>query len=385
MATNRQVRLPTLIILASALAVVVFIAWASIAKLDQITRAPGRVIPSGRTQVVQSEHGGSIAEILVREGDTVRRGQVLVRLDSIALGAALEDSEATVASQRAKMARIQAELFSRPLAFPPEVGAYPEFVSSQRQLYLRRRQALESSIDALQAQLRLARQELELNRPLVESGDVSRSEMLRMERGVADLAGQIAIRRSEYLQELQAEYAATEEELAGSLQELTQRRAAFESAELVSPSDGIVVNLRVTTIGGVVAPGDEVLQVVPTGDELIVEARVPPQEIAFIRVGQEASIKFDAYDSAVYGSGLGRVTYVSADTLEEPTPQGPRPYYRVNLSADTSGLRPRRPDEQVSLQPGMTATVEILTGDTTVFRYLTKPILKTASEAFGER
>lgn len=138
-------------------------------------------------------------------------------------------------------------------------------------------------------------------------------------------------------------------------------------------------------MGGVLQPGDEVLQIVPTADELIVEAKVSPAEIAFIRAGQPASVKFDAYDSSIYGSGHGRVTYVSADTLTEQTPQAPQSYYRVHLNVDTSMLRPRHPGERIALQPGMTAIADIITGESTVFNYLTKPILKTSSEAMGER
>jgi adhesin transport system membrane fusion protein len=282
------------------------------------------------------------------------------------------------------MARIEAELFNRPLNFPAEVASHPQFVANQRQLYNRRREALRSSLASLESMVQLARQELAMNQPLLETGDVSRSEILRMQRAVADLQGQMSSRRNDYLQELQAEYAATEEELATLEQQLTQRRSALEGAELRSPVDGVVVNSKVTTVGGVIRPGDEVLQIVPSADRLIVEARLSPAEIAFVRVGQPASLKFDAYDSAIYGAGEGRVSYVSADTLSEQTPQGAQSYYIVHLNVDASMLRPR-PGELIALQPGMTATAEIVTGESTVFNYLMKPILKTASESLGER
>ena len=223
-----------------------------------------------------------------------------------------------------------------------------------------------------------------MNQPLLESGDVSRSEILRMQRGVADLEGQKAARRNEYLQQLQTEYAVTESELATLEQQQTQRQSALTGAELRSPVDGVVVNMKVSTVGGVIRPGDEVMQVVPSADRLILEAKLAPSEIAFIRVGQDASVKFDAYDSAIYGVGQGTVSYVSADTLSEQTPQGPQSYYTVHLDVDVSMLRPR-PDERIALQPGMTATAEIVTGQSTVFSYLVKPILKTGSESLGER
>lgn len=379
-----KIRQSTLIIAIVAVALIGFLAWSSWAEIDQITRAPGAVIPSGRTQVVQSEEGGTISEILVREGQRVRRGQLLVRLDEVRMRAAVDESQAQVAAQRSRMARIEAELFNRPLVFPREVASHPEFMANQRQLYQRRREALRSTIASLSSMQSLAQQELSMNLPLLQSGDVSRSEILRLQRTVADLQGQIAGRRNEYLRELQTDYAATEEQLATLEQQLTQRRSGLRGAELRSPADGVVVNIRVTTIGGVLRPGDEVLQVVPSADALIVEARVSPKEIAFVRTGQPASVKFDAYDSSIYGAGQGKVGYVSADTLTEQTPQGPLSYYRVHLTVDTSKLRPR-PGEKIALQPGMTATAEIVTGRSTVFNYLMKPILKTSSEALGER
>lgn len=380
-----KMRHSTLIVLLSALAVAAFVAWSLWAEVDQVTRASGQVIPSGRTQIIQSAEGGTIAEILVREGDVVKQGQLLVRLDEVRLRAQVDEGQATVAALRVRMARLEAELFDRPLSFPGDMTDFPGFVANQRQLYVRRRAALQADLASLSTSRTLMNQELQMNLPLVDSGDVSRSEILRMRRSVAEIDGQMAARRNEYLQQLQTEYTQTEGELAVASEQLTQRLSSLEGVELRAPTDGIVVNVRLTTIGGVLRPGDEMLQIVPTGDRLIVEAKVSPGEIAFIRNGQSASVKFDAYDSAIYGAALGRVAYVSADTLEEQTPQGPRPYYRVHLNVDASSLRPRRPGEAIAIQPGMTATAEIITGRSTVFGYLTKPILKTSSEALRER
>jgi adhesin transport system membrane fusion protein len=380
-----RLRQSTQIILVSAFAVVAFVVWSLWAEIDQVTRARGEVIPSGRTQVVQSADGGTIADILVQEGAQVKKGELLVRLDETRPRAAVEESQAQVAALKARMARIQAELFNRPLVFPAETNSHPEFVASQRELYFRRRQALGSQIRSLESMLRLTRQELDMNLPLVASGDVSRSEVLRMQRTTSDLEGQISNRRNEYLAELQTEYAKTEEELASAQEQLTQRSAILRSSELRAPTDGVIVAVKFNTVGGVLRPGDEVLQLVPTGDKLVVEARVSPSDIAFIRRGQNAGVKFDAYDSSIYGSAEGVVTHISADTLSEETKEGTRTYYRVLLSADPSKLRPRTKDEKIVLQPGMTSIAEIITGQTTVFKYLTKPILKTSSEALGER
>lgn len=326
-----------------------------------------------------------ISQINVREGQRVTKGDILVRLDEVQLRAAVEESEAAVAGQKARMARIEAELFDRPLAFPAGLEGHPEFVANQRQLYLRRRETLRDSLANLNATAALAQQELDMNRPLVETGDVSRSEILRMQRSIADIGGEISGLRNEYLQQLQSEYTEAEEELASSEKLLTQRRSALRSAVMRAPTSGVVVEVAINTVGGVLQPGDTVLNIVPAGEELVVEAKVSPADIAFIRAGQDASVKFDAYDSSIYGTGDGTVTYVSADTLTDQTPQGPQAYYRVRLSVDPSTLRPQSKGEIIALQPGMTATAEIITGQTTVFNYLMKPILKTKSEALEER
>ncbi|MEQ5788763.1 HlyD family efflux transporter periplasmic adaptor subunit [Erythrobacter sp. NFXS35] len=380
-----MIKQSNLIILVSALAVLGFLGWSMWAELDQITRAPGTVIPSGRVQIVQSPEGGVTSRMLVRAGDRVEEGQLLVVLDKVSQQAAVDESQAKVADLRTQMARIEAELFDRPLNFPAVLRQQQEFVANQAALYRQRRRALEDELENLRSMLGLVQRELEMNLPLVESGDVSESEVLRMQRTVADLQGQITNRRNTYLQELQTEYARIEGELATAEQSLAQRRQALEHTELYAPTDGVVVNVSYTTIGAVLQPGDEVLQIVPTRDDLIVEARIPPSEIASVRKGQEASVKFDAYDSSIYGAADGKVTYVSADTLTEDTEDGPVSYYAAYVEVNTGPMRPREAGEIIQIQPGMTATAEIKTGETTVFRYLTKPILKTADEALEER
>jgi adhesin transport system membrane fusion protein len=372
------------VILLTAAALVGFIGWASFAEIDQVSRATGQIIPSGRVQIVQSTDGGVIETINVKEGDRVRKGQVLVTLDRVRLAAALDESKAKVASLKTAKARIEAELFNKPLVFPADVIDFPDFMANQQQLFSRRRMAQVQDIGALRRMLRLVEQELSMNKPLLEFGDVSRSEIIRLERSVADFEGQIANRQNKYLQDLQTEYAKIEEDLVTAEQTLTQRQSAFAVTKLEAPTDGIVKNVRLTTIGGVLRPSDEVLQIVPTGEELILEAKVSPADIAYVRVGQIASVKFDAYDSSIFGSANGRVSYISPDTLTEQKPSGEQIFYRVHIRVDTKAMRPRV-DQKIEIQPGMTATTEILTGHNTVLKYLLKPLIKTVEQSFGER
>ncbi len=374
------------IIIVICLTLVGFIAWAQWAELDKVTRAPGRVVPYARVQVVQSEEGGAIARINVREGDLVEQGDLLVELDTVQLTAGVAEARGRVAALESRMARIDAELFDKALNFPASLNDFPDFTANQRQLYRRRRAALQAEIGSLRDLARLQQEELNLLLPLVETGDVARSEIIRMQRSTVETQGRISNIRAQYIRDLQTEFAQTEEELVAAQQLLTQRQDSLRAASLVAPTDGIVKNVRLTTVGGVLRPGDEVLQIVPTGERLIVEAQVPPRDIAFVALGQRARVNFDAYDSAVYGSGAGEVVFISPDTLSEQRDDGTaNTYYRVNLEVDTATMRPRNEGQIIDLQPGMTSTAEILTGSQTVWEYLTKPLLKTTRQSMQER
>lgn len=382
---NRWFSQSAVVIVGVILFFVLAIAWSFWAELDQVSRAPGQVIPTGRIQVIQSTDGGQIEKMYVREGDTVKQGQLLVQLEDVKLRASVQEAQGKVASLMSTMARINAELFDRPLAFPPDVRGFPEFVNNQTLLYNKRRQALNDQVSALREMLGLMRQELNMNMPLLEQGDVSRADVLRLQRSVSDIESQIVNVRNKYLQDLQAEYTKTEEDLVTAREILAQRSDALTDTKIYAPVDGVVKNVRLTTVGGVLRPSDEVMSIVPTGDELIVEAKMSPSDIAYVREGQSASVKFDAYDSSIYGSAEGEVSYISADTLTEETSQGESVFYRVHITVDTSPMKPHLPGEVIEIQPGMTTTAEIQTGKNTVWHYLTKPINKTLSEAMTER
>lgn len=373
------------IVISVTLLLVASFFWAKWADLDQIARAPGSVIPQGRLQVVQSLNGGEIVKINVREGDAVKRGQVLVVLNKVREQAAVDEARGKVAAFKSQKARIDAELFDKPLVFPEDISDFTDFIRNQRQLYERRRFALRSELGKLQELKVLLVEELNLNMPLLADGDVARSEIIRMQRTVVDVEREMSSIQQRYIQELQTELARTEEELVTAEQVLAQRQDALEGTELYAPTDGIVKNVRLTTVGGVLKPGDEVLQIVPTGDRLLVEAKVSPRDISFVKPGQKASVKFDSYDFSIYGAGNGTVSYISPDTLSDEGPDGRKEvYYRVNVEVDVSEMRPKSQDERIVIQPGMTVVAEIKTGTRSVFDYLTKPITKTLSESMIE-
>jgi adhesin transport system membrane fusion protein len=375
-----------LIIIAISAAILGFIGWSVWAELDQVARAPGRVVPFARVQVVQSEQDGAIARIAVREGARVKAGDLLIALDTVQLEAAVREARLKVAGLESRMARITAELYQQPLSFPDSLADFPEFTANQRQLYVQRRASLDGEVATLRNLARLQQQELDLNQPLLATGDVARSEIIAMRQRVVETEGRISTVRAQYLRELQAEFTSTEEQLAAAREQLARAEDSLAASRLTAPTDGIVKNVRITTIGGVVRAGEEVLQIVPAGQKLIVESRVSPRDIAFVKVGQKARVNFDAYDNAIYGSADGKVVFVSPDTIVETAEDGSsEAYYRVNLEVDTATMKQDGGSVVVDLQPGMTTTAEILTGKTTVWNYLTKPIFKTVSQSMQEQ
>lgn len=382
---NRWLSQSSAVIIGIVIFFAVAIIWSFWAELDQVSRAPGQVIPTGRIQVIQSTDGGQIERILVREGDVVRKSQLLLELDDVKLRASVGEAQGKVASLMSSMTRINAELFDKALVFPPEVRSFPEFVSNQTMLYNKRRQALQDQTSSLREMLALMKQELDMNMPLLDQGDVARSDVLRLQRGVSDIHSQIVNVRNKYLQDLQAEYTKTEEDLVTAREVLAQRSDALRDTKIYAPVNGIVKNIKLTTVGGVLRPSDEVMTIVPTGEELILEVKMSPKDISYVRIGQSASVKFDTYDSSIYGSGEGKVGYISPDTMTEQTPSGEVSYYRVHIHIDTLRMKPHLPGEKIEISPGMTATAEIQTGRNTVWKYLTKPINKTFGEALTER
>ncbi len=372
------------VIWTSFAALVLFLAWANWAVIDQVTRASGSVIASSRTQIIQSQEGGMIEEINVREGDAVEARQPLVKLNTTRAETSYLEARAKAVGLKATIARLHAELTDGQPRFDAELKDYPEFRENQLLLLRNRRIAINEEIASLNEMLRLVQKELDITEPLLKTGDVSQAEVLRLKRQEADLRAQMRNKKNKYLQDAQAELSKAREELEGVSQTLAQRKSALAQTELTAPVKGIVKNVRLTTIGGVLRPGDEVMQIVPLEDDLVVEAKVKPADIAFLKPGLEASVKIDAYDYTVYGDLQGKLIYISADTLSENLRQGEEPYYRVQVRSEGRRFS-GRPNEELEIQPGMTATVEIKTDRRSVWHYLTKPITKTLRESLGER
>ncbi len=381
--TNLNIGKARITIWASLIGITILIIWASFAKIDQVTRATARVIASARTQEIQASEGGVLTKLQVKEGDEVKRGDLLVVLEEERALASVANSESKTAALTAKVVRLKAEIFEQPLVFPEQVKKYPEYVENQTQLYNRRRQAIQEDVRSLQKMLVLARDELAMNEPLLQYGDVSRADIIRLQRQVADIESKITNKRNTYFEEAQAEMTKAQEELSSEQEQLRDRLQVLEEKRLFAPTKGKVNNINITTIGGVVKPGEVIMEILPTSSDLIIEAKVSPADIANVKMGQDATVKLDAYDYTIFGAMQGKVSYISPDTLMEQTRNGEQPYYRVQikiLGAQFSGR-----GNEIVIKPGMTASVDIKARERTVLSYITKPIVKTLSEGLGEK
>lgn len=364
--------------------VLLLLGWAFVAEIDQVTRAPATIIAAARTQLVQSAESGVVTRLHVQEGDVVKAGQLLVTLEKERAQAAVADSSAKVAALRITLARLQAEVYGKPLKFDKSLLIYPDYVRNQTELYEKRKRAFTDDIGAIESILAIARTELRINQALLPTGDVSQAEILRLQRTEADIQAQLTNKRNKFFQDSQTEMTKAQEELSTQTEQLRDRSQLLEHTELVAPSDGIVNNIRATTLGAVVRPGDVVLELLPTGADLVAEAKISPTDIAFVSVGQSASVKLDAYDSSIFGAMNGEVIYISPDVLSEDTKQGPLSYYRVRIRIKDTEFKGKKASE-ISIRAGLTASVDIKAAERTVLSYLTKPIAKTLSQSMGER
>ena len=358
--------------------------WAHVTEIEQLTRASAQVIAKARTQVVQAPEGGVIEKIFVREGDRVTKGQRVALLQRQRVQAAVNDTQAKVAALRITLTRLTAEALDRPLRFPAELQGYAEYIQNQTELHAQRQRAIQQDLSSLSASLRLAQEEVDLNEPLFKSGDVSKSDLLRLQRQVADLQAQITNRRNRYFQDVQTEMTKVQEELNTQRESLSDRRQLLDHTSLLAPASGVVKNIRLHTEGGVIRAGEELMQVLPTETTLVVEAKLKPSEVSFVAVGMPVTIKLDAYDHSIHGSLRGKVSYLSADALTEDTRQGEQVFFR--LQAEITGREFKGPQaDRIEVRPGLTGMVEVQTGRRSVLSYLTKPVSKAMSEAMSER
>ncbi|WP_339512722.1 HlyD family type I secretion periplasmic adaptor subunit [Pseudomonas sp. RL_15y_Pfl2_60] len=397
--------------------------WANFAILDEVTTGQGKAIPSSKIQVIQNLEGGIVSEIFVREGQVVNKNDVLLRLDDTRFLSNKGESDADRLALIARVERLSAEAEGRPLAMPEEITrSAPQLAEDEAGLYSSRQQRLQSEQRTLGEQLRqktqelaefrskaqqyrsslgLIQQELNMSQPLVKAGAISPVEILRLRRSAVEVRGSLdattlAIPRAESaISEIKSKVEESElsfradafKELNDARTELKKINASGSAIDdrvsrttVISPVNGIIKQLKVNTIGGVVQPGSDMLEIVPLEDNLLIEAKVRPQDVAFLHPGQKAMVKFSAYDYTIYGGLKANLELISADTITDDEGNS---FYLIQLRTDKSHLGSDK--QPLMIIPGMVATVDIITGQKSVLDYLLKPVLKARTEALRER
>ncbi|QIZ62070.1 HlyD family efflux transporter periplasmic adaptor subunit [Acinetobacter indicus] len=360
----------------------VLLLWAWLFKLEEVSTGTGKVVPSSKEQVVQSLEGGILTTLNVREGEIVNRGQVLAQLDPTRFASNVGESESLLVSSLATSARLRAEVNGTPLVFPEEVLKEPKLVQQETALYNSRRANLEESLAGLRQALVLIEQELRMTEPLVAKGAASEVEVLRLKREANDLRNQMNDIRNQYYVKAREELSKSSTDVQTQQQVVRGKSDTLNRTVFKSPVRGVVKEIDVMTIGGVVPQNGKLMTIVPLDEQLLIEARISPRDIAFIRPDQEALVKITAYDYSIYGGLKGKVTVISPDTIRDEVKQD-QFYYRVYIRTDTDKLT-NKSGQQFSITPGMVATVDIKTGSKTVLDYLIKPFNK-AQEALRER
>ena len=378
-----KVRGPSLLIWLIGLTVLLFIIWAKFAAIDEIVRAKGSIVSSSRPQIIQNLEGGILAELLVGEGDAVEPGDVLARLRGTQFETAVTDLREQVIAAEIRRLRLEAEIAGMfDFDAPDAIAEFlPDMVASERALLNARQSDYVSRTEGAQAIVNETRRELAVMEDLYNREIAALIEVSRARKANSDALNTYneIVTRAEL--ERASEYSDVLSALATLRQDLRVAEDRLERTVITSPMRGIVNNLGVTTIGGVIRPGEEIFQIIPLDDELFVEAEVSPSNIANVIPGQAATIKLSAYDYTIYGSLSGEVQLISADTFEDERDPNAPPHYRVTLRVDTTDLDVRQ--SQIEIRPGMQADVELHTGSKTVLQYLTKPLYRS-QEALRE-
>lgn len=364
------------------LGLLVLLIWAWVFKLEEVSTGTGKIIPSSKEQTIQSLEGGILTRLNVKEGEIVEKGQILAQLDPTRFASNVGETKSLLLSAKATAARLSAEVNGTALIFPKEVLEEQALVNEETALYRSRRSNLEVSLEGLKKALVLVQQELAMTEPLVAKGAASDVEVLRLKRQATDLINQMNDVRNQYLVKSREELAKAYTDIETQSQVVKGKSDTLKRAIFKSPVRGIVKEIDVMTIGGVISQNGKLMTIVPLDEKLLVEARISPRDIAFIRPGQEALVKITAYDYSIYGGLKGKVTVISPDTLRDEVKQD-QFYYRVYIRTDSDKLTNKN-GKYFNITPGMVATVDIKTGEKTILDYLIKPFNK-AKEALRER
>ena len=402
--------------------IVVALIWSAFATVDEVTTGAGKIIPTSQIQVVQNLEGGIVSKILVREGERVEKGQIIIQIDDTRFASSYKEARAQMISLQLKLDRLLAEIDGSPLQMSIEDSDYPDLVKEELSLFQSRQTEFQTGLEILQQQYKqseqelkalesqtrqlsnnyqLANRELQLTKPLIKEGAVSEVEVLRLQRQVNELNGQLQSARLNIpsLQAKVSEVASKLDEyrisfkvkaqdelnkVRAELSRMTESNVALEDrvtrTAVRAPMMGIVKQLKINTIGGVIQPGMDLVEIVPLDDSLLIEAKIRPKDIAFVHPGQKAKVKLTAYDFSIYGGLDAQLEHISADTI---TDENEESFYLIRVRTNQNKFIFQ--GDELPIIPGMTAEVDILTGEKSILSYLFKPIIKAKQRALRER
>ncbi|MEC5127655.1 HlyD family type I secretion periplasmic adaptor subunit [Verrucomicrobiales bacterium BCK34] len=380
---SEKIRGANFLLVAVAASIISLVVWANYAQLDEVTKGQGKVIPSSSIQTVQNLEGGIVSEILISEGDRVSKGDILVRLDDTLRNSSYRENLSKAQAFEAELARLVAEGKGYDeILFPENISEKrPDLVAREISLFNKRRAERVEQQEIFLRSLKLASEELTMTIPLVQKRIVSKVEQLRLEREVNEIEGKLQELLGGFQQESMERYNAIKAELEGLNEAIHGRQDTVDRALVRSPVEGVVNKLYVATIGGVIQGGEPIADIVPDDDSLLIEAKIRPQDIAFLRPDQEATLKFTAYDFSLYGGLKGKLEHISADTIEDEIDK--EHYYMIKVRNENGKLI--KDGEELPVIPGMVVEVDILTGQRTVLQYLTKPFHRMRFNALRER
>jgi adhesin transport system membrane fusion protein len=361
-----------------------FIIWASWFEIDQVVRVQGQVVPKEKNQIIQAADGGVIENIHVSEGDMVKQGQILAQLEQERAQAGVDEVQNRIAGLTITRLRAEAEASGLTPDFGIFRRSHPDLVGAQRGLYLQNVISIEKDKSALTEQLTLTQTELTLTRKLFESGDISFVELMRAQRAVVDARQKLEGLQEKFRADARKEITRIEDEITSQRSKLQERKSVREHTEVLAPVNGIIKSLRINTLGGVLRPGDEIMQISPTEGGYVIEVKINPTDVGHLHLGLPVSVKLDAFDYTVYGGLQGELTYLSADTLSEQGPDGRlQVYYRAKIDIHQSPINSRL--SMTHIKAGMTASADILTDKRTILTYIAQPISRAFSGALGQK
>lgn len=365
--------------------VIFFLFWASFAQVDETVVAIGQVIPSSKTQDIQSLDGGIIEKVFVREGDVVNKDQALIKLNDVRYSSSFQENEVKYYSLKAKLIRLSAEeQNSDVIQFPVSLNQdYPDLVKGETNLFYANRKQFKAKMSSLEENIKIVKGEYENFKKLEAEQIIPKIELTKVKKELNDLLGKSEYESNSYYSSIKDEIAKTKTEYDSLEQLLSGYKDRLDRTLLTSPAYGVVKKVNISTMGAIVKSGDTIIEIVPLDDELLVEGKIQPNKIAFIDPDQEVNIAISAYDSSIYGTLKGKIKHIGADTIVESDPYGKnQSYYKIIVKSNSNNIQYK--GRSLPIIPGMQATINIITGERTVLQYILKPLIKAKLNAFRE-